>query len=175
MTGAADKVLSTGYGRRMTTGHSPRLPVAERLTLGGREATKTFVLIAAAALSACSQEREDRAAAAAMEGAEPAGAVAMKQDAVGTYDVKRYNGFTSTIVIGADRTYTDKGPDGTTESGTFALKNGNYCFDPEGDEAEVCWMVSQPGAGGSFTATDPDGHTVTLTPRAPSEAGSATS
>lgn len=134
---------------------------------------KKFVLIAAA-LSACSQEREDRAAAAAMEDPQPTEAVAMRQDPAGTYDVKRYNGSTSTIVIGADRTYTDRGPDGTMESGTFALKEGNYCFDPEGEAAEVCWTVSQPGAGGSFTATDPDGHTVTLTPRADTAAPPAT-
>ena len=127
---------------------------------------KKFVLIVAvAALSACSQEGEDPADAAAMEGPEPTRSVAMEQDPAGTYDVKRYSGGTSTIVIGADRTYTDRLPDGTTQSGTFALKGGKYCFDPQGDEAEVCWTVSQPGAEGSFTATDPEGHTVTLTRR----------
>jgi len=127
---------------------------------------KKIVLIAAvAALSACSQERQEPADAAAIEGAEPTRAAATDQDPAGTYDVKRYNGGTSTIVIGADRTYTDTLPDGTAQSGTFALKGGNYCFDPEGVETEVCWTVNRPGAEGSFTATNPDGHTVTLTRR----------
>ena len=135
---------------------------------------KKFVLIAAvAALSACSQEGEDPADAATMEGPAPTGALAIEQNPAGAYDVKRYNGGTSTIVIGADRTYTDRLPDGTTQSGTFALKGGKYCFDPEGDEAEVCWTVNQPGAEGSFTATSPEGHTVTLTRRVETAATSS--
>ena len=56
---------------------------------------------------------------------------------------------------------------------TFALKGGNYCFDPEGDETEVCWTVNRPGAEGSFTATNPDGHTVTLTRRVATAAPAA--
>jgi len=135
---------------------------------------KKFVLIAAvAALSACSKKAEEPADTAAMKGPESAGPAAMEQNPAGTYDVKRYNGGTSTLVINADGTYTDIRPDGTTESGAFALKEGNYCLDAEGDEAEVCWTVSQPGADGSFTATNPEGHIVTLKRRTEAAAPAA--
>lgn len=125
---------------------------------------KKFVLIAAvAALSACSQPAEEQTTAAEVESPAPTGSVATTQDPAGTYDVARYNGGTSNVVIRADGTYTDTGPDGPIiEAGSFALKNGQYCFDADGDKAEVCWTLSQPGADGSFSATDPEGHTVTL-------------
>lgn len=125
---------------------------------------KKFVLIAAvASLSACSQQAEEKTNTAEMGSPEPTGPMATTQDPAGAYDVRRYNGGTSNIVIRADGTYTDILPDGTTiESGSFALKDGKYCFDADGDKAEVCWTISQPGADGSLTASDPEGHTVTL-------------
>jgi hypothetical protein len=123
---------------------------------------KKFMLITVAILAACSRDAEEPADTAAKEDPEPAAVVPMGQEAAGTYNVKRYNGGTSTIVINADGTYSDNGPGGTIETGRFALKDGKRCFDPEGDEAEVCWTVSQPRADGSFTATDPEGHIVTL-------------
>jgi hypothetical protein len=132
---------------------------------------KKFMLIAVATLSACSQKAEQPADTAAMETPEPAQPVAMAQSLVGAYDLKRYNGGTSTIVFNADGTYTDTLPDGTTMgSGKFALKDGKYCFDPESDQADnavVCWTVGQPDADGRITATDPTSHhTVTLKRRA---------
>lgn len=127
---------------------------------------KNLALIAAVvALSACSQAAEEPADTADMETPAPAETTTM-DDPVGTYNVKRYNGGNGTTVINADGTYTDTGPSGTTQSGTFARKNGKLCFDPEGDQPEVCWTVSESGADGSFTATDPEGHTVTVSRRA---------
>lgn len=136
---------------------------------------KKIVLIAAvAALSACSQQAEEPADAGAIESPEPAGPVATEQDPAGSYDLQRYNGGTSTLVIRDDGTYTDIAPDGSTiDSGTFALGEGEFCFTPEGDPAEVCWTLDQPDADGSFTATDPEGHTVTLKRRAEAAAPAA--
>ena len=37
--------------------------------------------------------------------------------------------------------------------------------DPDGEEAEACWALSPVAADGSFTATAPDGTTVTVTPK----------
>ena len=58
----------------------------------------------------------------------------------------------------------DTGPDGKAVKGKFANKDGKDCFDPDGDDPEVCWTATAPGADGSFTATDPKGTTVTVTP-----------
>lgn len=135
---------------------------------------KKLALIAAfAALSACSQEAEEPADTTAMEEAVPAETMAMEEDPAGTYDVKMADGTMGTTVINADGTYTDTGADGTTQSGTFVRKDGKDCFDPEGDDPEMCWTVSEPAADGSFTATDPEGNTVTVTRRAAEAAPAA--
>jgi len=131
---------------------------------------KKLALIAAVvALCACSQEAKEPANTGAIETPAPAETTAM-DDPAGTYDVKRYNGGNGTTIIKPDGTYTDTGPDGTTKSGTFARKDGKWCFDSEGDEPEVCWTISEPGADGSFNATDPKGHTVTARRRAEAKA-----
>lgn len=83
----------------------------------------------------------------------------------GTYDVKTADGTMATTVINADGTFVDTDAKGVATKGAFAVKNGKDCFDPEGDEAEVCWTSTAPGADGSFTATDPKGVVVTVTPK----------
>jgi len=128
---------------------------------------KKFMLIVVAILSACSQKAEEPTGTAPIETPEPAKPVTKEQDLVGTYDLQRYNGGTSTIVIRADGTYTDTLSNGATiGSGKFTLKDGKYCFDPESDQVDkavVCWTVGQPDADGRITATDPkSGHTVTM-------------
>ena len=134
---------------------------------------KKLALIAAvAALSACSQEADEPADTTAMEAPAPVETMAA-DDPAGTYDVKMADGTTGTTVINADGTYTDTGSDGATESGTFVRKDGKDCFDPEGDEPEMCWTVSEPAADGSFTATDPEGNTVTVMRRADASAPAA--
>lgn len=124
--------------------------------------TKFILIAAVGALAACSQKGEVPADNAAMDDPQAAVPAIMEQGAAGTYHVQRYNGGTSTIVIRAEGSYTDIRPGGATETGTFAVKDGKRCFDPMGDAEEVCWTISQPGADGSFTATDPEGHIVTV-------------
>ncbi len=124
---------------------------------------KQLVLLAAvAALSACNQKTDEAPVAGdatAMSEATP-----MADNGAGTYDVKMADGTTGKTVINADGTYVDTDKDGKEIKGTFARRDGKDCFDPEGDEAEMCWTVTSPGADGSFTATTPDGKTtVTVT------------
>jgi len=125
---------------------------------------KKIALVAAlAALSACSQKAEEPAAPAS-EAAAPAAANPM----AGTYDVKMPDGTMAKTVINADGTYVDTDAKGAEVKGKFSQKDGKDCFDADGDEAEVCWTVTEPGEDGSFTATTPDGKTtVTVSPAKP--------
>lgn len=128
---------------------------------------KTIVLFAAVlALSACSQKAEestDTATAPAEEAM--VAAPADSTSAPGSYDVKMADGTMASTLINADGTYVDTDATGKEIKGAFAAKDGKDCFDPEGDEPEICWSVSAPGADGSFTATAPDGMVVTVTPK----------
>ena len=129
---------------------------------------KKLVLLAAlTALSACSQKAEESkdGTAAPAETAAPAPA-ANPGTAPGSYDVKMADGITASTIINADGTYADIDAKGNAaQKGKFAHKDGKDCFDPDGDEAEVCWNLSPVAADGSFTATAPDGMTVTVTPK----------
>lgn len=128
---------------------------------------KLILLAALAALSACSQKAEESkdSAAAPAETAAPV-ADANPGTAPGSYDVKMADGTAASTVINADGTYVDTDAKGNTvKKGKFAHKDGKDCFDPDGDEAEACWGLSPVAADGSFTATAPDGMTVTVTPR----------
>lgn len=134
---------------------------------------KLALLAAVAALAACSQD--EAAVPAETEQPMPAETTAA-MDAVipGTSDVKMADGSMGTTTINADGTYVDTDAEGNEVRGMVANKGGNYCFDPEGDEPEVCWTSTAPGADGSFTATAPDGTKVTVTPRAAAAATPAT-
>ena len=125
---------------------------------------KKLVLFAAvAALSACNQTADEAPVATDTTAAMPE-ATPVVDNGAGTYDVKMADGTMGKTVINADGTYVDTDKDGKEVRGTFARKDGKDCFDPEGDEAEMCWTVTAPGADGSFTATAPDGKTtVTVT------------
>lgn len=124
---------------------------------------KKIVLLAAiAALSACSKKSDEAVPAAAETAA--ATAAAADESAVGSYDVKMADGTMGKTVINADGTYTDTDAKGAVIKGKFARKDGKDCFDPDGDEPEMCWTVEPPAADGSFKATTPDGKmTVTVT------------
>lgn len=128
---------------------------------------KKLVLIAAvAALSACNEKAEEAPVATDTTMAE---ATPMAEAGVtpGTYDVKMADGTMGKTVINADGTYVDTDKDGKETKGTYVRRDGQDCFDPEGDEAEMCWTVTPPGADGSFTSTSVDGKTtVTVTPSA---------
>lgn len=128
---------------------------------------KKLVLFAAiAALSACSQKAEEskETAAAPVEETTPA-TPADSGPAPGVYDVKMADGTMVSTTINAEGTYVDSDAKGERSKGKFARKDGKDCFDPDGDEAEICWTVSTPGADGSFSATSPDGTVVTVTPK----------
>ncbi len=133
---------------------------------------KLIALAAVATLAACG-ERAEEAPAPAETTAEATAAAA--DDPTGTYSVKMADGTTGTTVINADGTYVDTGADGTQERGTFVRRNGQDCFDPEGDEPEECFTVSAPNPDGSFTATTVDGKTtVTVTRTAGGTTATAT-
>lgn len=76
------------------------------------------------------------------------------------------DGTVASTVINADGTYADTDPTGkAVKKGKFVHKDGKDCFDPDGDEAEECWSRSPVAADGSFTATNPAGTKVTVTPK----------
>ena len=93
----------------------------------------------------------------------------------GTYAVTDPDGAMGTTTINADGTYLDVEDEGNETRGAYVRRGGQDCFDPEGDEAEMCWTVTPPAADGSFTATSADGTTVTVMPQAaaPAEAPAA--
>ena len=129
---------------------------------------RTLILAAAATLTlaACDKKAEEVPAAAdtAMAEATP---MADAGVAPGTYDVKDADGTMSKTVINADGTYVDTDKDGKEMKGTYARKDGKDCFDPDGDEAEMCWTSGPADAAGVFTSTSADGKmTVTVTPAA---------
>lgn len=132
---------------------------------------KKFVLLAAACtIAACSQTAEEPAAPAETTSAEPTTAAADQGVTPGTYDVKMADGSVATTTINADGSYVDTGPEGEQVRGAYARKDGRDCFDPAGDDPEMCWTVGETAADGSFTATSADGETtVTVTPQAAAE------
>lgn len=126
---------------------------------------KKLVLIAAiAALSACDQKAEEAPAATdtAMAEATPMADAAVTP---GTYEVKMPDGTVGRTTINADGTYVDIDKDGKEMKGKFVRRDGKDCFDPDGDEGEMCWTSTAPDASGAFTSTTADGKTtVTVTP-----------
>ena len=128
---------------------------------------KKIVLLAALSmLAACSQKTEEKKETPAEPVAEATPAPAADSGtAPGTYDVKMADGTMGTTTINADGTYVDTDAKGKQVKGLYATHDGKDCFDPEGDEAGMCWAVSKPAADGSFTATADDGTVVTVTPK----------
>ena len=128
---------------------------------------KKIVLLAALSmLAACSQKTEEKKETPTEPVAEAAPAPAAESGtAPGTYDVKMADGTMGTTTINADGTYVDTDAKGKEVKGKYARKDGKDCFDPDGNEAEMCWTVTPPAADGSFTATSPTGTTVTVAPK----------
>ena len=131
---------------------------------------KLIAIASIAALAACAQPAEQAPAPAETTATAAAPAEMTAADMAGTYDAKYPDGTTHVVVINADGTFSDTDPAGVATTGTFALKDGKTCFDPEGDAPEACWTDGEPDAAGVFTATAPDGTVVTVTPRAAPEA-----
>lgn len=127
---------------------------------------KNIVLLAAvAALSACSQQAEETTETAAPAETAAAATPVSTGALPGDYEVKTADGTIASTTINADGTYVDTDPKGKAIKGKIAFKDGKDCFDPDGDEPEVCWSSSPAAADGSFTSTAPDGTKVTVTPR----------
>ncbi len=130
---------------------------------------KKFALLAAVAVltAACSQEAEEVEVVDETVAEAPAAAPDMTAaEAAGTYDVQYPDGTMGETTINADGSFVAKDGQGVESTGTWAMKDGKSCFDPEGDAVEACWTDSEPDASGVFTATAPDGTVVTVTPRA---------
>jgi len=126
---------------------------------------KLIALAAIATLAACGDRTEEAPVAEDTAATAEATTAAMTDDPAGTYTVKMADGTTGTTVINADGTYVDTDKDGKQVKGKFARRDGKDCFDPDGDEAEMCWTVGTPNADGSFTATAPDGKTTVTVSR----------
>ncbi len=125
---------------------------------------KLMMIAALSALAACSQQAEKKTEAETAPAEATAPAATDSASLVGDFDVKMADGKMAKTTINADGTYVDTGPDGKEAKGKFAMKDGKECFDPDGDEAEICWTSTKPGADGSFTSTSDKGETVTVTP-----------
>lgn len=129
---------------------------------------KTYLTLAAAtlALAACGNKTDADADTTPMA-TDTAMATPMATTAAatgnmaGTYEVTMADGSKMTETINADGTYTDV-MDGKETRGTWRMDGEKACFDPEGDKPEVCHTTTAPGADGSFTATTPDGTTMTV-------------
>ena len=128
---------------------------------------KLALLAAVAALSACNEKAAEAPAtdAATTEAmASPTAAATMTAaEMAGTYDVKMADGTMATTMINADGTYADMDAAGKkTESGTVSMRDGQTCFDPEGDAKEVCFTDGPRAADGSWVSTAADGTKVTV-------------
>ena len=134
----------------------------------------TIVTLAAIALIGCNKAEApadtnaaDANAATADANADltatPAAVVTANGSAPGTYDVTAKDGTKSQSTLLADGTYVDTDAAGKeTSKGTWVVTGGKTCFDPDGDEAAMCFTESAPGADGSFTATPDKGDPVTV-------------
>jgi hypothetical protein len=125
---------------------------------------KLMIIAALSALAGCSQQAEKTAEAEAAPVEAAAPPATESASLVGDFDVKMADGKMAKTTINADGTYVDTDPDGKETKGKFAMKDGKECFDADGDEAELCWTSTKPGADGSFTSTSDKGDTVTVTP-----------
>ncbi|MBL0923726.1 MAG: hypothetical protein IBJ12_04565 [Sphingomonadaceae bacterium] len=125
---------------------------------------KLMMVAALSALAACSQQAEKAAEEETVPVETAAPAEVDSASMVGDYEIKMADGKMAKTTINADGTYVDTGPDGKEIKGKFAMKDGKECFDPDGDEGEMCWTSTKPGADGSFTSTSDKGDTVTVMP-----------
>jgi hypothetical protein len=104
-------------------------------------------------LAACNNKTEAPDAAVTPEATET---VAAASTTPGTYEFTA-DGKATMSMINADGTYQDMVDGKTTEKGLWSEHDGKVCFDPEGDEAGMCYTTTEPDAEGMFTATADDG------------------
>ncbi len=125
-----------------------------------------FILVAAAAaLAGCSQADTTSAAENTSEAAQqPAAAdaaVASWPVEPGTYEYTRSDGRAGVNTLAADGTYSNAITGGATETGTWAIENGQSCLVSDGGEKR-CYTFTQPDAEGNLTGTMADGVTITV-------------
>jgi hypothetical protein len=116
-----------------------------------------LIATAAIALGAC-----QKAEAPPTEEAAPTAAAApTSQVQPGTFEATMKDGSKETTVIAEDGTYVDKDASGKVlRTGKWAITDGKTCFDPDGDEAAMCFTDSAVGPDGTFTSTPDKGDPV---------------
>lgn len=72
------------------------------------------------------------------------------------------DGSTSEIRLRADGTFTRTLPSGASVEGTWTNGGGIYCETPSGGEQTCPPIPAGKGVGDTWTQTDPDGVTVTI-------------
>lgn len=119
------------------------------------------LIIAAAlglSLAACDQAAEESDDVATTDTPAATETVAADSSA-GTYEYT-FEGKQTVSTLMTDGMYSDTQDGKVVEQGKWADKDGKVCFDPDGDNPEVCWTTTEPDADGVFTATSDDGKTV---------------
>lgn len=133
---------------------------------------KTFLYVASAtlALAACNQRADTATDATATTAAAPVDTTMATAPATtgvatgsmaGTYEMRAADGTMTTQMVNADGTYRSVSK-GKETTGNWRMDGTRACYDPEGAAVEQCWTTTAPGADGSFTATAPDGTTMTV-------------
>lgn len=123
---------------------------------------KLIICAGALALAACNSAEAPEAEEAAAQVEAPA----MATLAAGMYEVTLPDGSTGRTQINADGTYADINEDGSEGTkGAWTQGDGQTCFTPT-DGEQACWTDSPVAADGSWTATGPQGETVTIKPMA---------
>lgn len=120
---------------------------------------KLILLAGVAALAACA-EAEAPEDTEAMEEATVAEAPAIEP---GLFEVTSADGEVGQTRLNADGTYVDIVDGEQIGSGTWVQRDGQMCFDGDAEgEEEACWTDGPMNEDGSWTATGPDGTTVTV-------------
>ena len=124
---------------------------------------KKIILVAAlATITACNQAET---VAEPVESEEAAPAEVMAADggpAHGNFKVTLADGTVIMDEVRADGTYTATMPDGTTESGTWVQKPGEYCSTPDTEGATERCSAESIDENGVWIAVSSDGETVTV-------------
>ena len=78
----------------------------------------------------------------------------------GTYEMTMGDGTVVRQQVNTDGSYVATDLQGAElERGTWRQEGSELCYDPQGADAEECWIGGTPGADGTFQATSSDGST----------------
>lgn len=130
---------------------------------------KLMMIAAPLALAACTSEAVEEEVVEEEAMADEAEAMTTSNGtAAGTYDVTMEDGTVGVSTLNADGTSQSfDGEGNVVQEATWEVVDGQTCFTSESEEgAETeCWTESEPAEDGSFTATNADGETVTVSPQ----------